>query len=357
MSEEKIKKIRDEVVETLKTYFTEDAQEILKEIDKLKNDPEISSDSSKIEELSVYNSLMKFIVFATLPETEQLGLFRSFLVKAFRLGIDVKNRFSIKMNLTPDILWPETVQIFVEAMLQNEEKLGGRPIVVLGEKEEVLPTLRNWLRDYNRIYGMDRHEKIIPHRYLTENPNAQKLNREDQVLLLNILEFYEGLKFPSQNQINAALDKALDQYLEENEDISEELDVSEEETVLKNLDSQLQANSDDYFDNDIESLIGKYPKVSDQLVTKQPIKLIFNNEWVKPTVSNWLADYRAYVGVGAHEINERSDYLMRSPNVQNLSLEERERLGLLLRSYDEKYMLPFSASKQEIIFNRIKSSL
>lgn len=357
MSEIKIQQIRDKTIETLKNYFIEDAQELITEIEELKRNPEVSSNSAMIEELNVYMALLKFVAFSTLPEPEQLELFESFILKAVRVGIDIKNRFAIKMNLTPDILWPETAQMFVESLLKNDEKLGNQQILVRGEKEESTPELRNWLRDYNRIYGMDRHEKIIPHRYITESQNIQKLSRDDQVILLKILEFYEGLKFPSQSQIQNALEKALDQYVEQNEDFPDETNQSESEAVLDNVRERLQINSNDYLDNDIENLINKFPKVTDQPISREPIKLLFNDETVKPTVTNWLADYRAYAGVGNHEVNERSDYLLRSPNVQNLTPEERERLGLLLRSYDEHYPLPFSVSRQEILFDRVKTPI
>jgi hypothetical protein len=357
MTVESVQSVREKTIETLKTYFVEDAQELIQKITELEKDPEIASDSSKIEELRVYKHLMQFIAFATLPEADQLELFRSSLLKAFRVGVDLKNRFAIKMNLTPDVLWPETAQAFVENILKNTERLGEQNILVRGEKEPAQPMLCNWLRDYNRIYGMDRHEKIIPHRYLTENPNAQLLNREDQVLLLKALEFYEGIKFPTQAQIQAALEKALDQVAETDPSIFEENEPTEGERTIENVRENLALNSEDNLDNDIETLIRKFPKVTDQPISGKPIKLLFNDQLVQPTVSNWLADYRAYVGVGEHEVNERSDYLLRSPNVQNLSPEERERLGLLLRSYDEHYLLPFSVSRQEILFNRVKARI
>jgi|GEM_PF-1587237 len=355
MYEDQIKLIREKSIETLKNYFVEDAREIITEIKEIERNPEISADGFRINELRIYEALMNFIAFSTIKEVDQLRLFRTFLVKAFRVGIDIKNRFAIKMNLTPDVLWPETVQLFVEAMLKNEERLGNGTLKIYGEKEDVSPTLGNWLRDYNRIYGMDRHEKIIPHRYITENQNVRQLNQEDQVLLLQILEFYEGLKFPSQSQIQEALENALNQYFEENGDnLIEETETTSEDEILGNVRHELNIDSNSNLDDDIENLIRKFPKVLEQLLSKQPIRLLFNGEWVKPSIANWLADYRAYVGVGEHKVNERSDYLVRSPNVQNLSGEERERLGLLLRSYDEQYMLPFSVAKQEVLFNKIK---
>jgi len=355
MTEANVQSIREKTIETLKTYFVEDAQEVIQSVAELEKNPEISADRPKMEELKVYDSLMKFVAFATLPESDQLELFRVALLKALRVGVDLKNRFAIKMNLTADVLWPETAQQFLEAILKNEERLGSQDIVVKGENQPSPPLLSNWLRDYNRIYGMDRHEKIIPHRYLTENSNAQKLNRDDQALILKVLEFYEGIKFPTQSQIQAALEKALDQIAESEPALFEEMQMSEGDKALEDVRENLALSSEDNLDNDIDTLINKFPKVTDQVISQKPIKLLFNDQLVPATVSNWLADYRAYVGVGEHEVNERSDYLLRSPNVQNLSPEERERLGLLLRSYDEHYLLPFSVSRQEILFDRVKA--
>lgn len=357
MIQEEISSIKNKTIETLRSYFIEDAQEIIASINELKKNPEVSKNGDLVEELTIYEALMKFIAFSTLPENDQLELFKNYLVKAFRIGLDVKNRFAIKMNLTPDVLWPETVQIFIEAILKNNERLGKKPILVRGEKENSLPVLSSWLRDYNRIYGMDRHEEIIPHRYLAESQNAQSLDSEERVLLLKILEFYEALKFPSQSQIQAALENALNQYIEADSDLLADVDSYEGSETIRQVREDLNSAENDYQDNDIENLIKKFPKVTDQQISKNPIKLLFNGENVPPTISNWLADYRAYAGVGNHEINERSDYLLRSPNVQNLAPEERERLGLLLRSYDEKYLLPFSVSKQAIIFDKVKAGL
>ena len=356
--EQKIKVVRDKTLEVLKTYFTEDAQAIIVEVAELKKNPEIMANNLWSEELNIYGSLAKFVAFAVLPESDQLELFRTFLVKALRVGIDIKNRFSIKMNLTSDAIWPETVQTFLEKMLQNEERIGREFILVEGERGSVPPTLANWLRDYNRKYGMDRHEKIVPHRYLNENTNAQKLGQEDRVLLLRVLEFYEGLKFPSQSQIENAMENALNQYDKDQEnDLLEDLTTEKtvKDDIVQGFQEEINRDLHEIIDEDVNTLLKRFPRLIDQNISQKPIKLLFNGEISKPTVGNWLADYRAYVGIGSHEINERSDYLLRSANVQNLSVEERERLGLILRSYDEGYLLPFSIAKQEIIFEKVNS--
>ncbi len=346
---EQIKKIRESTIEILKTYFMDEADEELKKINELLKSPTVLKNRAQVEELEVYACLLKFILFQTLSEREQLGLFEKSLVKAFKVGIDIRNRFSIKMNLTSDVLWPETLQLFIEAMLRNEERIGLFDIRINGEKQDSPPYLLNWLRDYNRIYGMDRHEKIIPVKYITENPNVAKLSKEEKFLLLQIIEFYEELKFPSQKQIRDALQSVLEEYSEELTSL-ESPENNNDNNIISDVREKINPFSQNLLSGEIIDLIKKYPRIGEQKIGQNPIKLLYNGEIVNPTIENWLQDYRAYAGSGTHEINERSDYLLRSPNVQNLTSGDRDHLGLILRSYDEGYLLSFSKESQEIIF-------
>jgi len=338
--------LKKEVIEILKSYVVDDAQEIIKRIEEMKKTGEV--DSVLSEELDVYIVLLKFISFATLPENEQLSLFEKHIVKAIRVGIDLKNRFTIKLHLIPAASWPETAQLFVEAIIRNNEKIGRNPITVNGENQSSPQTVSNWLRDYNRIHGMDRHEKIITHRHLSENPNAQRLKSDEKAILLKLLEFYEGIKFPSHRQIQEAVEKAYRRQAAKGE-----IDLEPEDTgneILTGVKNEMADYKEEAVSEDINLILSKFPKAGDQLIGEKPIQMLQNGEWVQPTVNNWLADYRTYAGAGPHETKERSDYLLRSPNTQNLNTKDREKLGLLLRSYDENYILKFSKDRQEILF-------
>lgn len=356
MVNDEIQNIRNRTIGIVQNYFSEEAEDTLRQIKSLENEKEILENRNLFEELKIYKVLLEFINFVNLPEERQIHLFKNYLIKAYKVGIDVPNRFFLKLETTPSVLWPETFQLFIEAILANEEKIGINSISIQGEMEKVPPTLKNWLRDYNRNFGVDRQEKIIPHRYIAENSNAKNLNQEDKIILLKVIEFYESLKLPSKNQFL----RFFERYLAQNEDkLEKEFDdyidesdsqIVEDDLVSNIQDSSWQSNEDIYSDS-IDILTKNFPKVSDQEITREPIKFI-NGEVVRPTISNWLSDYQSYSGAGRHEIGERSNYLLRSPNVQNLSLEERVRLGLVLRSHDEGYILTISTKEQEILFNR-----
>lgn len=349
---EELEKIREKTVEILGTYFVDEALLELEKIDAIKRRSDFLQKSNEGQELLVYESLLGFVAFQALSEQKQIKLFETFLVKAFRVGLDVRGRFSLKMSLVESVLWPETSQLFVEAILRNEEKIGKSEIILSGETEKTQPTLANWLRDYNRVNGMDRHEKIVSHKYISENQNVSGLNSEEKFLLLKILDFYESIKFPSQAQVQSALDQVLDQYLAEaGEEANYFLqeDETEEENFIDQVNSEYAFMPNIKKDN-LKNILQNYPRVSEQKIGEKPVKLTSTGESVPPTISNWLFDYKTYAGIGPHEVGERSDYLLRSPNVQDLAREDLDKLGLILRSYDENFNLPFSEENQAIIF-------
>ncbi len=356
--EEKIAKIKRATVRVVQTYFSEDIPDLLQEIETLKKDQKIQSGSALLDELNIYRALLLFVDFPSLAENEQLRLFREDLLKALRVGIDVRERFFIKMNTLDASLWPETVQKFIEALMANEEKIGKSNILVEGETDQILPCLKNWLRDYNRIYGMDKHDRMMIHKYLTENRNVSKLNQEETMLLLKALELYESLKFPTQSQFMKAFEEYLNRPDSDIVEVEELLGISgesqEDLEPIKALRQEVKLNAEDVVSDSIKELIRKFPRVIDQEITGQPIKLIYNGKTVRPTIENWLSDYSSFAGAEGREVNDRSNYLLRSPNAVNLKLEERVRLGLLLRSFDEGYLLPFSTTENRVIFNQLR---
>ncbi len=96
--------------------------------------------------------------------------------------------------------------------------------------------------------------------------------------------------------------------------------------------------------------LGKYPRLGEQQVTKERIKVGGHPDPVRPTLSNWIRVYRDELGVGYHEPMERGKFLFDSVNGKRLSAEDRERLNLVLRSIEENVPLDIDSAKPEIVF-------
>lgn len=354
--EEKIAKIKKETIRIVQTYFTEDIDQVLAEIEEVKKNSSVASSPNLIEELNIYRALLLFVEFPTLSEDDQLKLFKGDLIKALKVGIDIKERFTLKMNTLDSSLWPETVQIFLEAIASNEEKIGRENIVVEGEKNPSAPLLKNWLRDYSRIYGMEKHDRMVIHKYMTENRNVAKLSQTEKITLLKVIEFYESLKFPTQSQFLKAFEEYLSRSEEDLSSIEEAMGLvpqplTDQNDPLSGFREEMFLGGEGIINDNLSNLMRKYPKIADQEISEKPINLLYNEKSVRPTIANWLSDYSSFAGAEGREITDRSNYLLRSANAVNLKLEERVRLGLILRSIDEGYPLPFSVNDQRIIFN------
>ncbi len=100
----------------------------------------------------------------------------------------------------------------------------------------------------------------------------------------------------------------------------------------------------------------KYPKINDQQITGERIRIRSEKDTVRGTVRNWLRAYRDVVGVRKHEAMERGQFLFQSENAKRLPQSERDRVALLLKSLDESEPLSINADRQEIIFPAMSNS-
>lgn len=97
----------------------------------------------------------------------------------------------------------------------------------------------------------------------------------------------------------------------------------------------------------------KYPQLGEQAITSNPITLKYFDSPVRPSIKNWISDYQDTVGTGDRSAVQRSSYLFSSTNAKRLTGAERERLGALLRSLDEKSPLPIYSDTGKISFEAI----
>ncbi len=92
---------------------------------------------------------------------------------------------------------------------------------------------------------------------------------------------------------------------------------------------------------DIRTALGKKPQIGLQTIGQNKIRLTKEGVEVNPTIKNWLQDYDEFLGVQWHSNLDRLRYLQESPNARKLSPQERNSLGKIFKSYDEKTPLLF----------------
>ncbi len=103
----------------------------------------------------------------------------------------------------------------------------------------------------------------------------------------------------------------------------------------------------------VREMIEKRPKLADIEITAGYIELRNSEDLEDPTIKNWIRDYVAHLGYERHSQMQRTQYLFHSENGRNLNSPDREKLGIILKSFDENIPLPVDEENNEIIFERI----
>jgi hypothetical protein len=95
----------------------------------------------------------------------------------------------------------------------------------------------------------------------------------------------------------------------------------------------------------------KYKEVGEQLISLESIKLEIFKESVRPSIKNWLEDYRETMGTEKSSI-QRSSYLFTSGNAKGLNPEDRKKVSLILKSHNDNVELVINSKEKQIDFER-----
>ncbi len=97
----------------------------------------------------------------------------------------------------------------------------------------------------------------------------------------------------------------------------------------------------------LTAALKQFPDIAIQRITQQDIIM---PEHVPGTVENWLQNYRSVMGSRTHNAIDRGKYLFHNRNTKSLSPQERQRVAMILKSYDEKIPLVINTAQPAIIF-------
>ena len=113
--------------------------------------------------------------------------------------------------------------------------------------------------------------------------------------------------------------------------------------------------ADTIINGTIEELIEKYPKVEEQIIGSQKaIEIEGMPLPMQPLIKYWLRDYQEKMDYVWHSNIDRARYVYQDKNTKNMNEEERRQLNLVLKSLDEKIILPYSTRMKKIDFSKIE---
>lgn len=137
------------------------------------------------------------------------------------------------------------------------------------------------------------------------------------------------------------------------------LTIKAPETVLKERRNSIQDQKNNVLNQTSATLntkipllkaLADYPRLNEQLITAEKIRVKGQGELVRPSLSNWIRYYRDELGIGFHDQVTRGKFLFQSENGKKLSAEERERIHLVLKSLEEEFPLEINPEQGVIVF-------
>ena len=134
-------------------------------------------------------------------------------------------------------------------------------------------------------------------------------------------------------------------------DFKQIISLIKEVGVQKKKENERE-EAEQYEQLSIKEISEIYPMALEQIITSKTIKLEIYQRLVRPSVKNWLEDYREKMGTAPHTSMQRNHYLFDTSNARKLSAQERQNLASLIESYDEGRKLLVNKNKEKIEFKK-----
>lgn len=100
----------------------------------------------------------------------------------------------------------------------------------------------------------------------------------------------------------------------------------------------------------ISEMFAKYPQLAEVSVSSNPLRLKYSPDLVKPSIKNWITDYRETLGNGKHDAIERGKYLFQGENGKRLNNGDRQKLSVMFKSLEENLPLEYDKENNTINF-------
>ena len=151
------------------------------------------------------------------------------------------------------------------------------------------------------------------------------------------------------SKIAAPIDaqKIASRLLQEN--LIEKIKTLSEKPVARKMPAEKVQKKE--IELDLNEALAQYPNLGEQGITNNPLKLKSVSASVRPSIKNWIMDFRENMGPGKHSAIDRANYLFHSENGKKITPIERQKLSLVLKSLEEKIPLKIDAEKQTIVFD------
>lgn len=179
-------------------FDMKEAREIAKELEyQIKNlSTSYRGNSTEMQELINLLIRLKLLILPLLKDEEVYHLITECAIEMINdPELELAERIEARQLTYPRSLRLEMVnQPIMEALHENNEMIGERKIFVTGSKSLEMPTIKNWLLDYDRTHGTEPQKDLTWLEYVKKNAVAAHLDTIQADTLRRLLKLYEWLK-------------------------------------------------------------------------------------------------------------------------------------------------------------------
>lgn len=315
------------------------AFKLLEKVNNFSHTPEILKDDIARQKLQEVELNLKIVAFPSLSDEESVVILRDHILNFFNIDIPLESQITAKLFIVPYFIRDDLREKLKRALLENNQVLGNFSV-------------KQWIQKFEDMF---KNKKTIksPIEFLMHHQDAVRLNSADRKKIKDILHIYNYLLTATLPATDIDLDQIVS-YVKETGDY--DIFTDQEISAVKKY-----PNNDTYFSDSVAFLeipivqaIQKYPAIGEQVITNTPIQIKSSSNPVRPSIKNWIYDYRHVKGNDVYEDLERGNYLFHGKNTSKLTLPERQRLSLVLKSLDNNVPLPIDIQRQQIAFSQIK---
>ncbi len=100
----------------------------------------------------------------------------------------------------------------------------------------------------------------------------------------------------------------------------------------------------------LREALDRFAEIKDQVITEGYLTVAGAQRQQAGTIENWLTDYHLAIGQGRHSVIERGNYLFHNRNTKPLSAVDRQRVAMVLKSFDEDMKMVVDVTRKQIVF-------
>lgn len=100
----------------------------------------------------------------------------------------------------------------------------------------------------------------------------------------------------------------------------------------------------------LRTALDRFVAIKNQVITQSRVMVAGARSDAPGTVERWITDYHLAIGQGRHTAIERGNYLFHNRNTKDLPAADRQRVAMVLKSFDEDMPMVVDVATKELVF-------